>query len=337
MNPGRLVLVVLTMAAVALAVFLGLGSLRHAKVIPVKRPDDIRSALAIVGTMYVTQNGGLYRLQGDRFKELQPAGSGWTQPAVSPDHRSLAVVRRSSDWSDLFLVDLMGHPLRQLTQDQGADLTTNHWAFYPRFSADGASLFYSFDSPKDGFRVDLAIWSLEVQSGATRRWTASTQYTGGDVAPTPVDAKVLLYAEYAPDSGGHIRSQVQLQRGSLASSRPLTTLEEDCGDPVLSPDGSRLAMICSGGQQVGKLVVAVFNGETLGPLQVLVDGQLCAAPVWQPDGSALAYLAPSGPAGRFQLWYLPLAADPSLAAQPSRLTSGLDFDATSQIAWFLPT
>ena len=337
MNAGRLVLVVMAMAAFGLAVYLGLGSLRHPKVVASQRPTEIRSAMVIAGTMYLTQEGGLYRLQGDRFKELQRPGSGWTQPAISPDHRTLAAVRQSSDWSDLFLVDLQGHPLRQLTQDQGADVTTDHWAFYPRFSADGASLFYSFDSPKDGFRVDLAIWSLEVKSGDRRRWTVSTQYTGGDVDPTPVDPKVLLYAEYAPDSAGHIRAQVHLQRGILAASHPLTAPEEDCAEPVLSPDGTRLAMICSGGQQVGKLVVATFNGETLGPFQVLVDGQLCAAPAWQPDGQALAYLAPAGPAGRFQLWYLPLAADPSLGApQPSRLTSGLDFDATSRIAWFLP-
>ena len=337
MNPGRIVLGVLAMAAFALAVYLGLGSLRHPKVVATKRPTEIRSAMAIAGTMYLTQEGGLYRLRGDRFKELQPAGSGWTQPTVSPDHRTLAVVRRSSDWSDLFLVDLLGHPVRQLTQDQGGDVTTDHWAFYPRFSADGASLYYSFDSPKDGFRVDLAIWSLEVQSGTARRWTVSTQYTGGDVDPTPVDGKALLYAEYAPDNSGHIRAQVQVQHGALAASRPLTAPEDDCAAPVLSPDGTRLAMICSSGRQVGKLVVATFDGTTLGPLQVLVDGQLCASPAWQPDGQALAYLAPAGPAGRFQLWYLPLAADPSVGPpQPSRLTSGLDFDATSRIAWFLP-
>ena len=338
MSPGRLVLVILAMAAFAVAVYLGLGSLRHSTPAAVKRPADIRSSMAITGDMYLTHDGGLYRLRGDRFTELQPAGNGWTQPAVSPDHRSLVVVKRSSDWSDLFLLDLAGHPGRQLTQNHGNDVTTDHWAFYPRFSADGTALFYSFDSPKDGYRVDLAIWSQELRSGATRRWTVPTQYTGGDVDPTPTGSSVLLYAEYAPDAGGHIRAQVQLQRAALVASQALTAPADDCAQPTLSPDGSRLAMICSGGQQVAKLEVASFDGVTLGPLQVLVDGQLCATPVWQPDGLALAYLAPAGPAGRFQLWYLPLAAGASAGpAPPRRLTSGLDFDATSRIAWFIPT
>ncbi len=337
MSPGRLALMILAMAAFAVAVYLGLGSLRHSTPAAVKRPADIRSSMAIAGDMYLTQDGGLYRLHADRFTELQPAGNGWTQPAVSPDHGTLAVVRRSSDWSDLFLVDLAGHPRRQLTQNQGSDVTTDHWAFYPRFSADGAALFYSFDSPKDGYRVDLAIWSQELRSGATRRWTLPTGYTGGDVDPTPAAAGVLLFVEYAPDAGGHIRAQVQLQRGALAVSRALTTREDDCAQPTLSPDGSRVAMICSGGQQVARLEVASFDGSTLGPLKVLVDGQLCAVPAWQPDGQAIAYLAPAGPAGRFQLWYLPLPGDASVGpALPRRLTSGLDFDATSRIAWFMP-
>ncbi|MDQ6919732.1 MAG: hypothetical protein M3Z98_10285, partial [Candidatus Dormibacteraeota bacterium] len=133
----------------------------------------------------------------------------------------------------------------------------------------------------------------------------------------------------------HIRAQVQLQVGQLAFSQALTTPEDDCSQPALSPDGTRLAMICTGGGQVGRLVVADFDGSRLGPLEVLIDHQLCAAPAWQPDGKALAYLAPAGPAGRFQLWHLSFQPVARLGSpQPRQLTSSLDFDATSRIAWF---
>jgi len=81
--------------------------------------------------------------------------------------------------------------------------------------------------------------------------------------------------------------------------------------------------------------VTTFDGANVGPLQVLVDHQLCAAPAWQPDGQALAYLAPAGASGRFQLWRLTLDPVARLGApQPRQLTSSLDFDATSRIAWF---
>jgi hypothetical protein len=118
-------------------------------------------------------------------------------------------------------------------------------------------------------------------------------------------------------------------------------------------------MICTGGQQVGRLEVASFDGASLGPLTVLLDGQLCAAPVWSPDGAGLAYLAPVGPSGHFQLFYLPVSpaptptplgrVSPSAAASPAarlaptpvptpqapmQVSADLDIDTTASPAWY---
>jgi Tol biopolymer transport system component len=87
-------------------------------------------------------------------------------------------------------------------------------------------------------------------------------------------------------------------------------------------------MICSRGKQTTVLEVAPFNGTTLGPARVLMDGGLYGAPAWSPDGKALAYYAPTGLTGHFQLWYLPLAVAPTPSptatakASPSASTSG---------------
>ena len=335
MTRGQFTILVVAMAGFAFAIYFGLGSLRHNVAAPAKKPNTIRASMPIAGSMYLTQNGGLYRLDGDRFTELQPTGSGWTQPVASPDHSTLAIVKRSTNWSDVFLVDRNGRPIRQLTHDQGTDVVSDHWAFYPSFSADGTSLWYSFDSPKDGFRVDMSIWSQALTSGSARRWTTPTLYTGGDSQPISLSPRSLIFTEYALQADGHIRAQIQLQLGQFNASRALTTPDDDCSQPALSPDGTKLALICTGGGQVGRLVVATFDGANLGPLQVLVDHQLCAAPAWQPDGQALAYLAPAGPTGRFQLWRLSLESVARLGSpQPRQLTSLLEFDATSRIAWF---
>jgi hypothetical protein len=335
MRRGPFALLVVAMAAFAIVVYAGLGSQRRAVTPPARPPDTTRAAAVIEGTMYLTQRGGLYRLKGDQFTELQPAGGGWTQPVASPDHGSLAIVKRAGNWSDIFIVDPNGQPIQQLTHDQGADVVSDHWAFYPSFSSDGTSIFYNFDSPKEGFQVDMSIWSQPLGAGAARRWTLPTRYTGGDSQALPVGPRGLLYTEYALQPDGHIRAEVQLQSGAFGGSHALTRPEDDCSQPALSPDGTRLALICTGGGQVGRLVVAPFDGSQLGPLQVLVDHQLCAAPAWRPDGQALAYLAPAGPAGRFQLWHLALQSVARLGApQPRQLTSALDFDATSRIAWF---
>jgi Tol biopolymer transport system component len=334
---GPFTMLACALAALAFVVYLGLGSLRHNTALPAKRPDTTRASMAIVGSMYLTQNGGLYRLDGDRFTELQPTGGGWTQPVVSPDHASLAIVKRAANWSDVFIVDRLGKPVGQLTHDQGTDVVTDHWAFYPSFSSDGTSVYYDFDSPKQGYRVDMSIWSKSLAAGAPRRWTIPTQYTGGDSRPLELGPRILVFTEYALQPDGHIRAQVQLQLGQFGARRALTTPEDDCSQPALSPDGTRMALICTGGGQVGRLVVAAFDGKTLGPLEVLVDHQLCAAPAWQPDGHALAYLAPAGLAGRFQLWRLSTETVARLGSpQPRQLTSSLDFDATSRIAWFQP-
>lgn len=335
MTFGRLALLLALMASFGYAVYYSLGTFRHsARSVVVNRPHQVTSTIAITGTMYLTQNGGLYRLQGNRFTELVPAGKGWTQPAVAPDHQGLALIQRSAQSSDLYLLDLGGKPIRQLTHNAGRDVESSHWAFYPAFSPDGGSIFFSLDDPKKGYRVDLNIWSQPVAGGPAHRWTQPNEFTGGDVAPIPLGNGHLLYAEYAIDPEGRVYSQVLMQPRPFVDGTPLTAPEDDCGQPTLSPDGSRLALICTGGKQLARLVVADFDGTRLGPLQVLVDGRLCSAPAWQPDGKALAYLAPGGPTSSFQLWSLQLPAPGAPPGPSQQLTTNLAFEATSRIVWF---
>lgn len=335
MTVGRLALLLLLMAGFALAVYVALGTFRHqVAAAPVMRPQEVTSTAPISGTMYLTQRGGLYRLQGRRFAELIPVGRGWTQPAVAPDHQSLVVVQRSAQSSDLYLLDLAGKQVRQLTHNAAPDVGSSHWAFYPGFAPDGSSVYFSLDDPKQGYRVDLTVWSQPLSGAPPRRWTQPNEYTGGDVNPIPLKQGGLLYAEYTIDADGHIFSQVLLQRRALVDGIALTRPEDNCGQPSLSPDGAQLAMICTGGQPFARLEVASFDGAGLGPLRVVVDGRLCSAPAWQPDGGGLAYLAPGGPAKRFQLWYVPLAAAGGAPPLSQQLTTNLEFDATSAIAWF---
>jgi hypothetical protein len=123
-------------------------------------------------------------------------------------------------------------------------------------------------------------------------------------------------------------------------------------------------MICTGGMQVSNLVIASWNGSSLGELRTIIQGQLVAQPAWAPDGSGIAYLAP-GSAGAFQLWFLPKNAyNPPAPSpipvptptpggphngplpsptpspiptppviKPIQLTTNLGFDATSALVW----
>ena len=232
----------------------------------------------------------------------------------------------------------------------------------PEGLPDGATLIYSFDSPKYGYQVDMAIWSMPLNGtqAQARRRTTPNDHTGGDVTPIPLAGGGLLFVRHSIEASTAVTSQIYYQSRPFAIPKALTSEADDCSQPALSPDGTQLAMICTGGKQTAKLEVAPFTGNALGPAKVLLDGRLFAAPAWSPDGKALAYFAPAGAAGHFQLWYLALpavapsasastSATPSVGTTPTvrasaspaptqpipvQVTQGVDLSATSAPAWF---
>ncbi|MHB8510066.1 MAG: TolB family protein [Candidatus Dormibacteria bacterium] len=334
----RRILLLLAMAVFGGSIYTGLGMVRSHAAEPASRPTATVSRVAVTGTMYLAQGGSLYRLRNGLFTQLHPGLAGqWTQPVVSPDGAHLVAVNRGPGSSDLYLLDLDGHVVRRLTDDVGGKFVLPHWVFYPRFSPDGGTLYYSFDAPKyaDDYRVDLAVWSMPINSGqkSARRQSTFNDYSGGDTYPIPLAPTGLLYAKYANDEKGPF-SQLWYQARSLSPGVGLTTPDDDCGQPALSPAGTEVALVCTGRSQVAQLRVASIDAAgALGPLRTLVDGTLAAVPAWAPDGSSIAYLAPAGSRSHFELWKVAVPAEGAPATPPKQLTQGLDFDATSAPAW----
>jgi Tol biopolymer transport system component len=303
----------------------------------------------------MAQGGALYRLENGQFSEIKPGPGDWTQPTSAPQG-GLIAVSRQIHFSDLYLLDGSGHAVRQLTKNQTGPVEANHWAFYPNVGPDGKTLYYSYD-PKDlsnTFRVDLAVWSMPLQGTQAqgRRRTTPSPYTGGDVQPLSLSSGAVVFTRYGIDDAGHSQSQIWLQARAGATGQALTEPADDCSAPALSHDGARLAMVCTNGRQSATLQVAPFDGQKLGPREVVVEGQLAAMPAWAPDGQSLLYTAPGGPSGRFQLWLVqapsssaspsPGAVKPSgnptpvAARQPRLVTNDLDLDATSAPLWVAP-
>lgn len=330
------------MAGFGLAVYSGLGLVRHlhdssaAGTGPADAPD-LHALIRLPGSVYVAGGGDLLRLRGDTVSAVlsHDATRRWMQPAVTAGG-SLVVVARGAESSDLYRAGADGQGLERLTDDAAAplrdgSLEQNHWAFHPRIGGDGR-VWYSYDEPKAGFRVDLAVWSRPEQGTVATRWSSPVGYTGGDVEPVPTPAGGVIYARYAVGSGSEIRSQLWLQTGPRDVGRPLTPIDDDCSQPDLAPGGTRLAMVCTQGGQGARIEVASFDGRTLGPPRVVAAGSLCAFPTWAPDGSGLVYLAPASSTGDFTLWWLAGAAGaaPSGARQ---VLAGAALDATSRPAW----
>lgn len=341
------------MLAFGTGVYMYLGTLKskavkeHAQLPTVTKPRFV-----LPGTMFVVQQGRLFKLNGGSFTEIGPSGD-WSQPALTPDHSQMVAVLRSGASSDLYLLDVKGNVIKRLTRDDSRTIDFNHWAFYPHVSTDGSSVFYGYDSPKltpqGNVHVDLSIWTMPLSGSQSqaRRWSDPYWYTGGDTSPIPV-AGGILFVRHSIDNTTAVHSQIYFQTRPFAIAKALTPATDDCTEPTLSPNGQQLAMICSHGGRVTTLEVASYSEGVLGPRRVLLQGGLYASPAWSPDGTALAYYAPTGVTGHFELWYLTVPAQPAPSAstsatslvfptaQPSpiQVTQGVDLTATSPPAWY---
>ncbi len=335
-------LLIALMAGFGLSVYRLFESQKRAE--PTVANPTKTSTVTLPGTMYLAQGGALYQFQRGKFVKLTPA-AGWMQPALAPDGTRLAAVKRVFNFSDLYLLDTAGHVQEQLTHNGAVRVESNHWAFFPRFSADGKSVFYSYDpkDPGNTFRVDLAIYALPLAGGAAREWTYPNFYTGGDATPLPLKSGALVYTKSSIDPKGAVHTQIWLQLRAGSTGVGLTAPEDDCDQPTVSPDWSQLAMACRHGALTADLEVAApdLAHLQLGTPAVLVPAGLNAAPAFSPDGHTLAYFAPDGPSGPFQLWAvaLPTAAGPSpsprpaAASEPRQITHALAFDTTAAPAW----
>lgn len=338
---------------------------------PVEKPTLSKprpEALVLPGTLYLAQSGALYSLSAGRFHQLTPE-AGWMQPAATPDGNGLIAIKNGGYYSDVYLLNRFGTPVRQVTSNayrRGMnDPSSNHWSFYPRLSPDGGTVWMTYDGNKcEGCLVIMFdIWSVPVSGNMrqARLWTDSNLGTGGDVQPVPVPQGGVIYTKYGYDDQGRLTGQLWYTNRPGSAGRALTTQAEDCRTPALSPDGSQLAMVCTYEKQLSYLTIASWNGSGLGPRRNLITDQLVAQPTWAPDGSGIAFLAPAAPDAPFQLWWLPSAAyvppppppvptptpggphngplpspSPTPApppVKPIQVTTNSGFDATSPMAW----
>lgn len=326
---------VLAMSAFGVGVYHAAGYLKSGRP-HVQRPSQTTGP-SLPGTLYVVQGGALYRYQHGTFSQITTE-AGWMQPTADPSGSRLVAVRRQSNVSEIYVLERNGRVSAQLTHFSAPAIELNHWAFYPRFSADGSQIFYDYDpkDPYNSYRVDLAIFAspADPTSNTSVQWTHPNQYTGGDVTPVPLRGGGLIYTKFSIDGQSNVHSQIWLQSRPGSPGTALTDPEANCLQPALSADGHLLAMVCTNGQPLSaQLVVASFYPATpsLGPSTVLAKGQLVASPSFSPDGKTVAYLAPLTPGGGFQLWTVP--ATQSTAPTPKQISAELDLDATSAPVW----
>jgi Tol biopolymer transport system component len=305
------------------------------------KPTTTRPKIVLPGTLYLAQNGDIYRLSDGFFTDLHlPTTSGlWMQPAYIINSQDLVAVLRAAEYSDLYLLNSQGKILRALSNNhwtRSNQIFLNHWMFYPHMGANGNTIYFSYDQPKDSatYAVDFSVWSGALNGKlATTQLSNSNPFTGGDVDPTPMANGAVIYSRFAIGSG-NAYSVIAIETKPLAKPIALTTPAQDCGQPAPSPDGTKIAMICVGGTglQSTRLEVATLSAGKLGAPQTLVNNCLCAYPEWAPDGSGLVYYNTADATGHFELWWIRGASSATLSP-PLQVTTNLDFDASSPPSW----
>ena len=337
MKVATYLVLLLAMCAFGFGVFKAAGALRTEGA-GVKRPTAT-SAAPLAGTMYMAQDGAIYKLHGGTFTQITD-NAGWTQPSASPDGSKLVAVQQHSAWSDIYLLDRNGRQLAQLTHNQSSPIEANHWTFQPRFSLDGSHVYFAYDNKAVGgtYKVDLSILAMPVDdSSGLVVWTTPNQYTGGDTDPVPLQDGGLVYTKYSINDKDEVHSQIWMAGRPLAIGTALTQPDQDCAQPAISSDEKSIAMICRHGQlQTTQLVVASFDAATgaIGQPTVLVDGKLSASPVFSPDGKTIAFLAPAQEGGAFQLWTVPVSTTTSPSPSAAKAaTQNVGLDSTAPPVW----
>lgn len=327
------------MCLFGLAVYSVLGTLKSTKNRS-QKPTQTKALVYLPGTVYVVQGGDIYSLSNLNFTELKAPAYDWVQVAPAPGGDLLASAYFGM-YSNLYLLSPQGQVLRTLLQESSSQYFENHWAYYPRVSPDGATLFYSSDwvDPGSAYNVDFQVKSVPFQdtSAYPETWSSPyLYYQGGDVQPIPLSNGGLIYVKYAVNTAnGATYGQLAYVSSPDGEIDYLTTPAQDCSEPALSPTGTEIAMICTNNaEQTTTLQVASWNGTALGPATVLNTGPLDASPTWAPNGTSLLYLntLPTDRSAPFQLWWIPKVTSRKPSA-PEQVTADLNLTATSPPVW----
>jgi Tol biopolymer transport system component len=176
----------------------------------------------------------------------------------------------------------------------------------PVLSPDGGTLAFTRLRQREARRPrngkvttfqSVAIWLLNIESGAVRQLTPWRNGLSAFPSSFSPDGTALAITRDQRKKGSVTRSSAVALRLDGSGS---AVLAEEAGEPVYSPDGTRLALITRGKQRTvhsesgttttfSPTELAVANADGSGLTKLTHTGALELLPGWDPSGQRLAY------------------------------------------------
>jgi len=214
-------------------------------------------------------------------RRITKGGAVDSRPAWSPDGKQIVFVRDDTKDTSIILLDVGNGREKVLIDTPALDLD-------PCFSANGRAIFYS--SAESG---DLDLWRVEVATGAKKRLTTDR---GQEMQPQPLpdDAGVFYLAKASGSSDtiavlnfGDNSKRVLRDEGIASQMRP-----------ALRKDGKSFAVNIPA-QDRWQLWLADLKGSP--PIQIAANARYPLMPAWSPDGASV-YYAESDADERFHIF-----------------------------------
>ena len=209
------------------------------------------------------------------------------QPVWTPDG-GVVYLTVAGGGTNLWRMQSDGSNPRRLSLE---DLGQTMW---PRISPDGRYIVFS--SNKGG---SWHLWSTDIDGSNPQQLTHNASEIYSDTSFSP-DGKWIVFWNIEQNVSG-------IWKIAIDGGDPILVKKGNVADPVVSPDGSKIAYLYWDEKAVASRGVAIMGFEGGPPTRIF---DIPAGGVaWTPDGRSLLYTKKEN--GVFNLWIQPLASGAS--------------------------